>query len=173
MKRHRIFSYILMFLIIGMCVRNLHYVYALDEEEISVSLENAEEAGDGSESVETPDGEEGEPPQEEPPQEETPGTEDGENTEVTDDSELPGEPDNPEQPGEAGTGEETGGETVPGQPGDGDESVPGQPGDGDEAGGPDGSAGTVDKPGSEEQTPAGSGQPGASDGEENQYGADL
>lgn len=177
MKRHRIFSYILMFLIIGMCVRNLHYVYALDEEEISVSLENAEEAGDGSESVETPDGEEGEPPQEEPPQEEppqeeTPGTEDGENTEVTDDSELPGEPDNPEQPGEAGTGEETGGETVPGQPGDGEESVPGQPGDGDEAGGPDGSAGTVDKPGSEEQTPAGSGQPGASDGEENQYGPD-
>ena len=85
MKRHRIFSYILMFLIIGMCVRNLHYVYALDEEEISVSLENAEEAGDGSESVETPDGEEGEPPQEEPPQEETPGTEDGENTEVTED----------------------------------------------------------------------------------------
>ena len=177
MKRHRIFSYILMFLIIGMCVRNLHYVYALDEEEISVSLENAEEAGDGSESVETPDGEEGEPPQEEPPQEEppqeeTPGTEDGENTEVTDDSELPGEPDNPEQHGEAGTGEETGGETVPGQPGDGEESVPGQPGDGDEAGGPDGSAGTVDKPGSEEQTPAGSGQPGASDGEENQYGPD-
>ena len=54
MKRHRIFSYILMFLIIGMCVRNLHYVYALDEEEISVSLENAEEAGDGSESVENP-----------------------------------------------------------------------------------------------------------------------
>lgn len=36
MKRHRIFSYILMFLIIGMCVRNLHYVYALDEEALSL-----------------------------------------------------------------------------------------------------------------------------------------
>ena len=160
MKRQRIFSYILTFLIIGMCARNLSYVYALEENGGSASV-FSEDAGQGE--TEEPMAEEKEEdpvpeeemdaPQEEPPQEEPSGDEPPQE-ETPQEEPSGGEPGEPEA---AGTGTEGSGD--PARPG-GTEGAGGPSDSGTQGGqtpedsGDEDGSGNPDTP----EKPAGSGE---------------